>query len=167
MYIVHIYIYTHTYVYIKHLVWRSLAAVSRAPPGSPCRRSCLGLRRMRHRAYAQCYIYIYIYIYTHTLFTLLDARVSSLSGGHANLLCIVPSLTDDPRREFYMHVRVDYRAYIHVRVYYVSACSMHVTRALLLRKDIRLDLDLDSYPDFDLDACLMSMFDIMFTNSYG
>ena len=33
------------------------------------------------------------------LFTLLDLCVSSLRRGHANLLCIVPSLTDDPPRE--------------------------------------------------------------------
>ena len=30
---------------------------------------------------------------------LLDLCVSSLRRGHANLLCIVPILTDDPRRE--------------------------------------------------------------------
>src|SRR6056300_326773 len=33
------------------------------------------------------------------LFTLLDLCVSSLRRGHANLFCIVPILTDDPRRE--------------------------------------------------------------------
>ena len=33
------------------------------------------------------------------MFTLLDLCVSSLRRGHANLLCIVPMLTDDPRRE--------------------------------------------------------------------
>jgi len=33
------------------------------------------------------------------LFTLLALGVSSLRRGHANLLCIVPILTDDPRRE--------------------------------------------------------------------
>ena len=33
------------------------------------------------------------------LFTILDLCVSSLRRGHANLLCIVPILTDDPRRE--------------------------------------------------------------------
>jgi hypothetical protein len=33
------------------------------------------------------------------LFTLLDSCVSSLRRGHANLLCVVPILTDDPRRE--------------------------------------------------------------------
>ena len=32
------------------------------------------------------------------LFTLLDLCVSSLRRGHANLLCIVPILSDDPRR---------------------------------------------------------------------
>ena len=32
------------------------------------------------------------------LFTLLDLCVSSLRRGHANLLCIVPILTDDLRR---------------------------------------------------------------------
>ena len=33
------------------------------------------------------------------LVTLLDVCVSSLRRGHANHLCIVPILTDDPRRE--------------------------------------------------------------------
>jgi len=35
--------------------------------------------------------------------TLLDLCVSSLRRGHANLLCIVPILTDDPRRESKKH----------------------------------------------------------------
>ena len=38
------------------------------------------------------------------LFTLLDLCVSSLRRGHANLLCIVPILTDDPRRESNQYV---------------------------------------------------------------
>ena len=33
------------------------------------------------------------------LVSLLDLCVSSLRRGHANLLCVVPILTDDPRRE--------------------------------------------------------------------
>ena len=33
------------------------------------------------------------------LFTLLELCVSSLRRGHANIICIVPSLMDDPRRE--------------------------------------------------------------------
>ena len=39
------------------------------------------------------------------LVTLLDLCVSSLRRGHANLLCIVPILTDDPRRESEMNRR--------------------------------------------------------------
>ena len=35
----------------------------------------------------------------HVMFTLLDVCVSSLRRGHANLLCIVPILTDDSPRE--------------------------------------------------------------------
>ena len=39
------------------------------------------------------------------LVTLLDLCVSSLRRVHANLLCIVPILTDDPRRESNMKMR--------------------------------------------------------------
>ena len=39
------------------------------------------------------------------LFTLLDVCVSSLRRGHANILCIVPILTDDPRRESSSHTQ--------------------------------------------------------------
>ena len=38
------------------------------------------------------------------LSTLLDLCVSSLRRGHANLLCIAPILTDDPRRESRIHI---------------------------------------------------------------
>jgi len=48
------------------------------------------------------------------LFTLLDLCVSSLRRGHANLLCIVPILTDDPRRE--------------------SETKLHFLRRVVLRK---------------------------------
>ena len=37
-------------------------------------------------------------------FRLLDVCVSSLRRGHANLLCIVASLTDDPRGGLYMYI---------------------------------------------------------------
>jgi len=33
------------------------------------------------------------------MLTLLDLCVSSLRRGHANILCVAPILTDDPRRE--------------------------------------------------------------------
>ena len=65
--------------------------------------------------YMCVYMCIYIYIYIHTyihIFTLLDLCVSSLRRGHANLLCIVPILTDDPRREsLYTHI------YIYIYIY--------------------------------------------------
>ena len=66
---IYIYIYTHIYTYMYICV-------------------CM-------------YKYKYIYIYTHMykLHMILDLCVSSLRRGHANLLCIVPILTDDPRRE--------------------------------------------------------------------
>ena len=47
-------------------------------------------------------VYISITSYSsprRAIFTLLDSCVSSLRRGHANLLCIAPILTDDPRRE--------------------------------------------------------------------
>ena len=49
--------------------------------------------------YMYIYIYIYIYIYSLLGVTLLDLCVSSLRRGHANLLCIVPILTNNPRSE--------------------------------------------------------------------
>ena len=42
------------------------------------------------------------------LCTLLDLCVSSLRRGHANLLCIVPILTDDPRRESKHQMALNY-----------------------------------------------------------
>ena len=45
--------------------------------------------------YICIYIYIYIYMYTHMYI------VSSLRRGQASLLCIAPSLMDDPRRDPY------------------------------------------------------------------
>jgi len=44
------------------------------------------------------------------LFTLLDLCVSSLCRGNANLLCIVPILTDDPRRESILSAHLRERA---------------------------------------------------------
>ena len=56
-------------------------------------------------------MYIYIYFF---LFTLLDLCVSSLRRVHANLLCIVPILTDDPRRESYIYIYIYICTYIHI-----------------------------------------------------
>ena len=54
--------------------------------------------------YVCIYIYIYIYIGAFAskridVFMLVGLCVPSLRRGHANILCIVPSLTDDPRRQ--------------------------------------------------------------------
>ena len=70
---------------------------------------------------------------------LLDLCVSSLRRGHANLLCIVPILSDDPRREStyvclciceYLHVRtctqdsvLNFTASIHIR----ASPSIHIS----------------------------------------
>ena len=62
------------------------------------------------------YIYIYIYKYTHVII-LLD-----LCRGHANLLCIVPILTDDPRRE-------SYTPYIYIYIWCIEYVLPHIQRA--------------------------------------
>ena len=46
-----------------------------------------------------CYVRYKIHVHYQTLFTLLDVCVSSLRRGHAILLCIAPSLMDDPPTE--------------------------------------------------------------------
>ena len=58
---------------------------------------CLGRRLSRCQAPA-CGKWLYV-MQNDNILTLLDLCVSSLRRGHANLLCIVPILTDDPRRE--------------------------------------------------------------------
>ena len=108
---IHIYIYTHNaciyiyiyiYTYIIH-VYRYIYIyiyhgqdLDKAAPLRP--EEVVGRVGAAHPLHAlRMYIYICIYIYI--LFTLLDVCASSLRRGHANLLCIVPILTDDPRRE--------------------------------------------------------------------
>ena len=55
--------------------------------------------------------------------SLLDLCVSSLRTGHANILCIVPSLTDDPRRESYLALWLRFPDLLQVDVY-VGLCFM-------------------------------------------
>ena len=52
-----------------------------------------------------------------TMFTLLGLCVSSLRRGHANVLCIVPRLSDDPRRGSIYNHRTSHRAQNHEIVY--------------------------------------------------
>ena len=90
---------------------------SRPAPAAIARRLLSGTRHARgraccRRAVARCH-YIEVghatltmsigthvqYLWHKKLVTLLDLCVSSLRRGHANLLCIVPILADEPRRE--------------------------------------------------------------------
>ena len=105
---IYIYIYTHTHTY----------CCSRDQPRQQLDRSC---------------VWRFLLCISLNLFTLLDLCVSSLRRGHANLLCISPILTDDPRREssFYfvyhigcIHVCVcvslSLSTYIHIIHIYLS-----------------------------------------------
>ena len=42
---------------------------------------------------------VHVHVFVCRLFTLLDLCLSSLRRGHANILCIVQMLTDDPRKK--------------------------------------------------------------------
>ena len=86
---IYIYIYTYMYIYIYIHIY-------------------IHIHTHTHiHEYIYIYIYIYIYKYVNpaayfnieiSLRSLLDLCVSSLRWGHASLLCVVPMLTDDPRR---------------------------------------------------------------------
>ena len=75
----------------------------------------------------QCIILQYSYsILYHiiVLLTLLDLCASSLRRSHANLLCIVPSLTEDSRREsimlyiyIYIHIYIYIYTHLHIYIY--------------------------------------------------
>ena len=60
-----------------------------------------------------------------TQFTLLDLCKSSLRRGHANLLWIVPILTDDPRRKSNMYVSICYYSLWSVIIVY-KLCTINV-----------------------------------------
>ena len=65
---------------------------------SPGRQRAIHKQHRRHQNGLTCH-WLLAAVGTKKLFTLLDLCVSSLRRGHANLLCIVPILTADPRRE--------------------------------------------------------------------
>ena len=74
------------------------------------------------------------------MFTLLDSCVSSWRRGHANLFCIAPVLTDDPRREskvcllfyvdryrhMYMHTYTYMYTHTYVCMYVCTYVRTHV-----------------------------------------
>ena len=96
------YIYIYIYIYYIYICFVFFISVAKYPTKGPpeyCRDGTV-----THLNYNRL-----------LLFTLLDLCVSSLRRGHANLLCIVPSLTDDPRRES-IHTYI-YIIYIYIYVY--------------------------------------------------
>ena len=109
---VYIHIYIYIYIHICIYPFRSRLARS-SPPSAGTTFGSVETVLANICIYIYIYIYIiYIYIYNvhyssiiinaHayiTLFTLLDPCASSVRRGHATLLCVVPMLTDDPRRK--------------------------------------------------------------------
>ena len=96
---IYIYIYTHMYIILCII----------------CMCIYIYTHTYIHNTYIYIYTHILIYIYIHIcihinkcswlkLFTLLDLRASSLRRGRANILCIFPIWTDDPRRESSVNV---------------------------------------------------------------
>ena len=65
---------------------------------------------------------------TNELLTLLDLCVSSLRRGHANLFCIVPILTGDPRRGSGAQ-SPDYDSEMHRTT--TASCKVHLARVEL------------------------------------
>ena len=62
--------------------------------------------------------------FTHvSLLALLDLCVSSLRRGHANLICIVPILTDDPRRESDLGQHASFCCYV---VILLGSCYLFI-----------------------------------------
>ena len=94
--------------YIKTDILARMRQASRQasrPRGRPrgygnCSAAKEGLGEDEGRLEAGLHIHTYRHSVTHEQkpLTLLDLCVSSLRRGHANLLCIVPILSDDPRR---------------------------------------------------------------------
>ena len=62
--------------------------------------------------------------WSYHIFTLLDLCVSSLHRGHANLLCIVPILADDPRRE--SEKGWSYHMCVYIYIYIYCCCTYYV-----------------------------------------
>ena len=94
---IHIYIYVyicpHIYIYIYIYIISIIITIHFGMPSKPCR------SKSRTRQSRTVPSLLHANRVHNKLFTLLDVCVSSLRRGHANILCIVPSLTDDPRRE--------------------------------------------------------------------
>ena len=117
---IYIYIYTHIYIYIYIALCVRLCLRFSIPiPASISSLfpfSCLHLQlRLYSASDPNPAPLVWRVGWKIKMSTLLDVCVSPLRRGHANLLCVVPNSTDDPRRESW---RIGRR-----RIRQVFACS--------------------------------------------
>ena len=91
--------------------------------------------------------------------TLLDLCVSSLRRGHANLLCIVPILTDDPRRESNCRGRCMLRSIAYRRRPYRVECTGSLSTSEVKQRRARLVLGWGTAWE---DPWVLSAFDFLF-----
>ena len=129
---VYIYIYTYIHIYIYIYIYRERER-DRTVFSSRALRSACAVCRTTNATNS-------------ILFTLLDLCVSSLHRGHANLLCIVPILTDDPRRESVQPTAyVCTYAYIYIYIHMYVYIHIYIHRALSLSLSIYISLYLSLY----------------------
>ena len=93
------------------------------------------------------------------MFTLLDLCVSSLRRGHANLLCIVPILSDDPREESAKTApsRLPAKHYNHTRAYNKTqgqgqgtGSMLHISFCIfVIKMDVLASSEMVSHMQFD------------------
>ena len=91
---VYIYIYVYVYIYIYIHIYDYIIN------HCDCNRNHKLLQRLLTH-FGNCYNY--------HRFTLLDLCVSFLRRGHGNVLCIVPTITDDSRRDITSYRITSYR----------------------------------------------------------
>ena len=110
---IHMCVYIYIYIYIHTITIPSLALAPRVR-GRPCfgaryasSASIHSVSIILYYVYYYCYSYTYIQTCVSIIISIIIIIISYtsrrahvvLERGHANLLCIVPMLIDDPRRE--------------------------------------------------------------------
>ena len=89
------------------------------------------------------------------LFTLLDLCVSSLRRGHANLLCVVPILRDDPRRRCQgLYYIIIYYVVSYYIIYYYCNNNIIICVSLSLSISLSLSLCVCIYIYIYIHACM-------------
>ena len=110
---IYIYIYTHVHTYGRVPIF-PLHKLDRCI--GVCIGVCIGMLGEGVLAHAR----MIISTCSKHMFTLLDSCVSSLHRGHANLLCTVPNLTHDARRES----SIDYYNYSTIQLFNYSTIQL-------------------------------------------